>query len=205
MRTLPIIVAAVLAFWSAAALAQMGDPEQMRQKLASLNTEIEQLDAKLADIGRKRTELEVTVDTFGKAVEASKAANQRVREEDEKLAVQRREVETEQHAATELCSRKVPEAQYKALVAQCEAAGAAYQQREAALKQEYEKALQAHAKYKTDAQRLETERKELEQRREGVQQTQSSLHADRERLVHEFNELRDRLIAAQSDALPKQN
>jgi septal ring factor EnvC (AmiA/AmiB activator) len=200
MRNLPIIVATVFVLSSVAAWAAPGDDaSQIRQQLASLSSEIDQVDAKLTDIGKQRSDLQAMVDNFGKAVEENKSAGQQVRELDAQLATRRQQLEAEQHAATELCGRKTAEErEYKALVARCEAAGAAYRQHAGELKSEYDKVVAAHAKYEADTKRLDGEHKQLEQQRDGVAQTQSSLHAERERLVKEFNDTRDRLVALQA-------
>lgn len=178
-----------------AAPAQSDNLKEVRDQLTALGTQIEQVDAKLADVGQQRSQLQAKVDAYAKAIEGRGPAAQRLHERDAELAARRRQLEAEHQAAAELCSRKVAEPEYKALVAKCEAAGAAYRQHAAALQREYDKVVAAHAQYQAEMKQLESEHQVLEQQREAVQQAQSSLSAERARLVNAFNGARDRLIA----------
>jgi len=211
MRGFTTVVAAILVTLGALSLsapapAQSGDADKIRDQLASLGAEIEQVDAKLADIGKQRAALQAKVDAYGKTIESNKSAAQELRERDAHLATRRQQLEAEHKAAAELCSRKVADREYKALVAKCEAAGAAYRHHAEELQREYDKVVEAHAKYEAEIKQLDGEHKELEQQRDAVQQAQSSLGADRDRLVKAFNDARGRLLALKDkpDGPPRQ-
>jgi chromosome segregation ATPase len=193
-----IAVAAILMGLSIPIVARADAGSDIRQELASLKIEIERLDAALAEGGQKRAELREAAAAYATRLEAVNASGRKVREWGQHLTARKEHLVFEHEAASALCRRPVSEQDYKAKVAECKQAIAAYQRNADELQQEHEKLADEYARYDAAHKELKTEQDKVQQLGDVVQAREASLHAERETAVKRFNEAREKLIALQS-------
>jgi chromosome segregation ATPase len=197
-RKMLVFLMAMAAAFAVPAPTRADDDPQMRQELASLTSEIERLDASLAERTQKRSELQRSIDAYAAKVEQNNAVAQQIREWSRKWQTRKDQVAAEHEAIAALCRKNVPAAEYNALLAQCEKGGAAYQHHADELKQDYEKLKEVFAKHDAELKQLKDEQEDLQHKSRDIQEQQVSLHDERETAVKRFNEIRERLIAAQA-------
>ncbi|HEX3862839.1 MAG TPA: hypothetical protein VHY35_14210 [Stellaceae bacterium] len=174
------------------------DIATVRQQLTSLDTEIASLDAQLKEINEKRTESQTAIEKYTKEVADNEQTGQHIKSLSQQLTSRKQQLANDQQNATELCSRKVSESEYRALKAECDQKSLAYQAHADEAQRQYQELAEKYTKYDTESKRLAIARDGLEKTQHDIQETQQRLHAEQEAAVQKFNDARQLLISLQS-------
>jgi chromosome segregation ATPase len=181
------------------ATARAEDAASLRQELDALNSKIEQIDANITGTAQGNTEIKSESNAYAADMKANTAACDALKLRGQQLATREKELDTE-HAAAEQACRKTTATteEYQAALAQCEKARQAYQQHADAYRADEQHLADDLAAYQSAAQKLQTEYKDIEQKRQDLLGHQASLQDERQQMLNQFNEVRDRLVALQS-------
>jgi chromosome segregation ATPase len=200
LQFLPRLAAASALVFCVAAPAYADDAASLRQQLDALTGKIAQIDADIAGTAHGIAEVNDESATYAASLKASTATGEELKQRSQQLATRRAELDNERDAAEQTCRKTTATAQeYQAALAQCEAARQTYQQNLDSYSTDQRRLADDLATYDAASRKLQAEYKDIEQKRRGVLARQASLEDTRQQMLDQFNEIRDRLIALQSN------